>query len=1195
MPRPPTRHHAATTWGPRPRLLQLNTTPPPYGTQDPAAVAAGLHATPVRRAGPRHHRPSAPPQRAHHHRRHDPNTPRKSPSRAVKTRHRRPSVPPQRANHHRRHAPSTPRKSPPRADTVFPDDEVEAILDSRHFGRRKKLQYLIKWKGYSDSENQWVDKDDVFAPDAIKAYQEGRTGVRSLKSQPMNDQGEYPSHLRSIQTSMPTSPLRHVTTAILLDQVAQDAANLIEDNEETVVQQVQLTPYTSANIRAGHITAQEWANVLQRFPDPTHQPDDEQQHAVAHIFRDDNGNREPVAIIPPGDDLIGTRGILPADRPLEDPTGVRSSGGLAEDGEGVGRRTTALSAEEIERVAAAQAALPNDEAHADNEDYYPVRHPLLRTHSHPTNPRITPWLVHTDGTPMPRGRVRLPGVAFHTPITHDDDPAQVLAPEGFRANRQPHYIHFPITGPDGVERNASHVQIVGGANPFVLGLIPGSPHLYGKPLYAFPMLSAAGRAFIAHEDLVILASDRITDRALNRIGDESLTAEVTRYRAAAYEEERLAARIRQLQAMRLAARDDKRDCIYRLERANVFERISNEQSTWTARDFRRLRLFEVQVGQTPVERNIKTKILIVAYSTRDQWTSFRPYHIERRGDRNVPTRFLGAAQWRERGEDTGYFVEFNGPNRFRPVEFNFEHLCWTEVTWNPIDHRWDIVRPAGRNYNCDIDARELNSRADYGPIDGQAQEHTDEGISGEEASESQSPSRGTTPAEEASLGAIGDHIIQRTESLTINQPEPEVIHIHSPAVAMATATITHEELLTTEARDQIALEEQRRIAEESRANLAPINPYTGHRMTEDDVAIHRAIGPDVADPPSGGGGPPNDLPRGGGPPPGGPGFGGFPGGFPGGPPGGGPPGGGLPGAGPIVPPPSNKLAGEAPTVFDGERAKVEAFLTQWHVYWGMNADEGIMATPYRRALLFLSYIKGVNVSEWVLTMLTWLNGQIQAGIPRTSEGLWNEVTRSFMQRFRNTMEQEQAQYELKKGVKMIGGNLDEYCTQFEQLIRRAQYRLDDPQTLDLFASGLPKDLYEKVYTLDNPRNYREWKEAATTRQQHDNNDNGRDRQGVHGNQEIYEIQTPWIPPPTGFEGDLLEQRTYSLRVPHTDPGEDSSKEEEDQEPEVATRAVQDVPPQQRASDWLNGVAGESDDVKDIILQQLWKKEGFQDA
>ncbi|KAI9436440.1 hypothetical protein H4582DRAFT_2078544 [Lactarius indigo] len=332
---------------------------------------------------------------------------------------------------------------------------------------------------------------------------------------------------------------------------------------------------------------------------------------------------------------------------------------------------------------------------------------------------------------------------------------------------------------------------------------------------------------------------------------------------------------------------------------------------------------------------------------------------------------------------------------------------------------------------------------------------------------------------------------------------------------MATATITQEELqLTNEVRDQIALEEQRRIAEESRANLAPINPHTGHRMTDNDIAIHHAIGPDVADPPSGGGGPPGDLPGngGGGPPSRRPGFEGFPGGFPGGPPGGGHPGGGLPGAGLIVPPPSNKLAGEAPTVFDRERAKVEAFLTQWHVYWGMNADEGIMAMPYRCALLFLSYIKGVNGKD---------------------------------------------------------------------------------------------------------------------REGNDNNDNGRGHQGAPGNQEICETQTQWIPLQIEFEDDSRELKKYSLLALHIDQGEGFSKEEGDiitkgqscviiaermdtwltiadnhkgdinpkhpLEPEVATRAVQDVPPQQRASDWLNGVAGESDDVKDIILQQLWRKEGFQDA
>jgi hypothetical protein len=30
-------------------------------------------------------------------------------------------------------------------------------------------------------------------------------------------------------------------------------------------------------------------------------------------------------------------------------------------------------------------------------------------------------------------------------------------------------------------------------------------------------------------------------------------------------------------------------------------------------------------------------------------------------------------------------------------------------------------------------------------------------------------------------------------------------------------------------------------------------------------------------------------------------------------------------------------------------------------------------------------------------------------------------------------------------------------------------------------------------------------------------------------------------------------------------------------------------------DWLSGVAGEDNHVKDIVMQELWKKEDFQNA
>ena len=48
--------------------------------------------------------------------------------------------------------------------------EIEEILQSRKFGRGCKVQYLVKWKGYPDSENQWVDWDDLHAEEALADF-----------------------------------------------------------------------------------------------------------------------------------------------------------------------------------------------------------------------------------------------------------------------------------------------------------------------------------------------------------------------------------------------------------------------------------------------------------------------------------------------------------------------------------------------------------------------------------------------------------------------------------------------------------------------------------------------------------------------------------------------------------------------------------------------------------------------------------------------------------------------------------------------------------------------------------------------------------------------------------------------------------------------------------------------------------------
>ena len=53
--------------------------------------------------------------------------------------------------------------------------EVEKVVDTRV--SRGKTQYLVKWKGYSDFENQWLDADDLGnAQQAVRDFHSSLSG-----------------------------------------------------------------------------------------------------------------------------------------------------------------------------------------------------------------------------------------------------------------------------------------------------------------------------------------------------------------------------------------------------------------------------------------------------------------------------------------------------------------------------------------------------------------------------------------------------------------------------------------------------------------------------------------------------------------------------------------------------------------------------------------------------------------------------------------------------------------------------------------------------------------------------------------------------------------------------------------------------------------------------------------------------------
>jgi hypothetical protein len=48
--------------------------------------------------------------------------------------------------------------------------EIEEIINTRRTGKNKKMQYLVRWKGYPSADNQWVDAKDVHAPELLEEY-----------------------------------------------------------------------------------------------------------------------------------------------------------------------------------------------------------------------------------------------------------------------------------------------------------------------------------------------------------------------------------------------------------------------------------------------------------------------------------------------------------------------------------------------------------------------------------------------------------------------------------------------------------------------------------------------------------------------------------------------------------------------------------------------------------------------------------------------------------------------------------------------------------------------------------------------------------------------------------------------------------------------------------------------------------------
>jgi len=171
--------------------------------------------------------------------------------------------------------------SRPAPDLIDNEEEykVEKILDIRQFGRRRKKQYLVKWKGYPDSDNEWVDKMNVHAPDAIREFENRNPATKTHINQGNTSEYHIPPHSSK-------SSLTHKLTSFMTDVNnyylgtperifgPKLEGGLISPTEawELCAKKYIRPHITDENLLVAPLTEQELGTVLLKFPDLVQAP-----------------------------------------------------------------------------------------------------------------------------------------------------------------------------------------------------------------------------------------------------------------------------------------------------------------------------------------------------------------------------------------------------------------------------------------------------------------------------------------------------------------------------------------------------------------------------------------------------------------------------------------------------------------------------------------------------------------------------------------------------------------------------------------------------------------------------------------------------------------------------------------------------------------------------------------------------------
>ena len=149
------------------------------------------------------------------------------------------------------------------------------------------------------------------------------------------------------------------------------------------------------------------------------------------------------------------------------------------------------------------------------------------------------------------------------------------------------------------------------------------------------------------------------------------------------------------------------------QRSNLAGRLSESKACYLALcQELNPRTTQVDSSHDPLYRDIKSNLKV---ASREEKVFKAGIPLNRRGERNVPKKYLKLATFTPEGNKQGYFVYHDGS--FYPVEFDFTHCFLYIVKYDNRRSCWVSHKLPPPSYGLNIPDSEITDRSEWGPID----------------------------------------------------------------------------------------------------------------------------------------------------------------------------------------------------------------------------------------------------------------------------------------------------------------------------------------------------------------------------------------------------------------------------------------------------------------------------------------------